>query len=131
MDVFCELHSCLAEASLLDQYPKLKGVILSGGPASVYAEGAPHVSESMWAEIERRNLPVLGICYGLQETVFRMGGAVSPSAHREFGHAKLHPVEGHASDLFAGLVEEGDEGGFQVRSRQRGVALVARRAHGC
>jgi GMP synthase-like glutamine amidotransferase len=43
LNVYCELHSCLVEPSVLAAVPHLKGIILSGGPASVYEEGAPHV----------------------------------------------------------------------------------------
>ena len=65
-NVYCELYSCLVEASVLES-KQVVGVILSGGPASVYEAGAPHVSEGVWQLIERAKLPVLGICYGMQE----------------------------------------------------------------
>src|SRR3984893_2579115 len=81
------------------------GFILSGGPASVYDEGAPQVPN--W--VFESGLPILGICYGLQLLAYQLGGRVEPSGHREYGHAILHlnreagaaevPPEG----LFGGL----------------------------
>jgi GMP synthase-like glutamine amidotransferase len=44
LSVYCELHSCLIEAGVLEAMPHLKGVIFSGGPFSVYEDGSPHVS---------------------------------------------------------------------------------------
>ena len=63
-----------------------KGVILSGGPASVYEEGAPQIPD--W--VFEQHLPVLGICYGMQALVHQLGGRVSPGAKQEFGYAVLH-----------------------------------------
>ena len=63
-----------------------KGVILSGGPASVYQPGAPVVPD--W--VFESGLPVLGICYGMQALVHQLGGRVSPGQKQEFGSAVLH-----------------------------------------
>ena len=63
-----------------------KGVILSGGPASVYEEGAPQIPS--W--VFEQHLPILGICYGMQVLVHQLGGRVSPGAKQEFGYAVLH-----------------------------------------
>ncbi|MFM8595315.1 MAG: glutamine amidotransferase-related protein, partial [Chloroflexota bacterium] len=60
-----------------------KGIILSGGPASVYDEGAPQLP----AWVLESGLPVLGICYGLQLLARAHGGVVAPAAHREYGPA--------------------------------------------
>jgi GMP synthase (glutamine-hydrolysing) len=62
-----------------------KGLILSGGPSSVYAEGAPQPTFDVFG----LNIPVLGICYGLQLIAFKLGGEVNKAAHREFGRAEL------------------------------------------
>ena len=63
-----------------------KGVILSGGPASVYEEGAPQIPD--W--VFEQHLPVLGICYGMQAMVHQLGGKVAPGSKQEFGYAVLH-----------------------------------------
>ncbi len=75
-----------------------KGVILSGGPASVYEEGAPLAPSYIF----EKKLPVLGICYGMQLIVHQLGGRVSPGTNREYGHAVMH-VSDPESPLFAGL----------------------------
>lgn len=88
MHCFCELYSCLVTVDELSR-KSLKGIILSGGPASVYEDGAPHVSPEVWAFIKANRLPVLGICYGVQEMVYSHGGTVERAAKREFGPAVL------------------------------------------
>ncbi len=79
----------------------LAGIVLSGGPASVYAEGAPEVPEGLL----EMGVPVLGICYGMQWMSRTLGGTVEGTGEREFGHTEIH-VEGDASKLFAGLQGE-------------------------
>ncbi|ADV45695.1 glutamine-hydrolyzing GMP synthase [Nitratifractor salsuginis] len=65
---------------------KPKGIILSGGPASVYAEDAYHPDEGIWD----LGLPILGICYGMQLIAQHFGGEVVPADHHEYGKARLH-----------------------------------------
>ncbi|KAA3663257.1 MAG: GMP synthase (glutamine-hydrolyzing), partial [Calditrichaeota bacterium] len=72
-----------------------KGIVLSGGPNSVYAEGAPHPDEGIF----ELGMPILGICYGLQLIVQHKGGKVSPAARREYGRAVLDIVDDR--DVFA------------------------------
>ena len=75
-----------------------KGFILSGGPTSVYDVGAPSAPTYVF----ERQLPVLGICYGMQLMAHQLGGQVVPSDRREYGHAVVHQnVEAHR--LFANL----------------------------
>src|SRR4051794_34157496 len=64
---------------------KVKGVILSGGPSSVYEPNAPTCDPRLFD----LGVPVLGICYGMQLGVQLLGGQVKPNAAREFGRAKL------------------------------------------
>ena len=66
-----------------------KGFILSGGPASVYAPGAPAVPDYVLAS----GLPVLGICYGMQALTYALGGKVASSSEREYGLATVETVQ--------------------------------------
>jgi GMP synthase (glutamine-hydrolysing) len=77
------------------------GIILSGGPSSVYDKNAPHADKQVFD----LGIPVLGICYGLQFMVYALGGKVVPAAKREYGHAKVE-IEHSASQLFRGLPNE-------------------------
>ena len=83
--VYCEI---VPHDATWDQVAHLnpKGVILSGGPASVYEPDAPMAP--MW--IYERHLPILGICYGLQVLAHQLGGKVVPGSRREYGHSVLH-----------------------------------------
>ncbi len=74
-----------------------RGIILSGGPASVYAKGAPRVDRGIY----RLGLPILGICYGMQLLARDLDGAVQPSEEREFGSGRFTITR--TSPLFAGL----------------------------
>ena len=64
---------------------KPRGFIFSGGPASVYAAGAPRLPDYVLAQ----SVPVLGICYGMQLLAHRLGGRVAPAARREYGPAQV------------------------------------------
>lgn len=77
-----------------------KGIILSGGPKSVYDADAPMISP----EIFNLNLPILGICYGFQLMSQILGGKVERAEKREFGLAKLHVID-HGT-IFSGLRDE-------------------------
>ena len=96
-NVYCEIIS--HEASW-DSVSGLnpKGIIMSGGPASVYEPGAPMAPS--W--VYESGLPVLGICYGMQVMVHQLGGKVAPSAKKEYGHAVLDQSSS-GEPLFAGL----------------------------
>jgi GMP synthase (glutamine-hydrolysing) len=77
-----------------------KGIILSGGPASVYENGAPQLPG--W--VLDSGLPVLGICYGMQLIAQALGGKVAPAARREYGPASIEVASaGDAVPLFASL----------------------------
>ncbi|MGE5598244.1 MAG: glutamine-hydrolyzing GMP synthase [Bacteroidota bacterium] len=74
-----------------------KGIILSGGPASIYQDGAPRPDPGLF----RLGLPILGICYGMQATALALGGRVARAARREYGQAEIAVAE--PGRLFAGL----------------------------
>lgn len=89
--------------------PRLKGVIFSGGPFSVYEEGAPHVHASVWEFLKRTRVPVLGVCYGLQEMTHALGGTVERAEKREFGHAlvaRAGAVPAGMADILEGMSSE-------------------------
>ena len=77
------------------------GIILSGGPSSVYDHDAPHADKKVFD----LGIPVLGICYGLQFMVYALGGKVRSAAKREYGHAKVE-IQHSDSQLFHGLPHE-------------------------
>ena len=82
-------------AEILAHQPQ--GIVLSGGPASVYEPGAPRVDPALFAA----NIPTLGICYGMQLMAHLLGGRTAAAAQREYGRTRLF-VDDNA-DLFAGL----------------------------
>ncbi|KAL8902707.1 MAG: hypothetical protein Q9207_004439 [Kuettlingeria erythrocarpa] len=105
LNIYSELLPCTQRISDLDFRPK--GVILSGGPYSVYDAGAPHVDPAVF----ELDIPILGICYGLQEIAWQHNqGNVLAGEKREYGHAKLafEPQGGDPSqvnDLFQGVAD--------------------------
>jgi GMP synthase (glutamine-hydrolysing) len=85
--VYCELFPWDAPMEqILAIQPK--GFILSGGPRSVYEEGAPYIQDFVF----KTGLPILGICYGMQALTHALGGQVDPSAQREYGPAEIEPT---------------------------------------
>jgi GMP synthase (glutamine-hydrolysing) len=104
-NVYCELFSCKVSAAELDHH-NLKGVILSGGPNSVYDEASPHVEAGTWEMIRAKKIPLLGICYGMQEIVHRLGGKVAPCDKREYGRSMAKKTGNDAGGLLAGLPDE-------------------------
>ncbi|MDR3102147.1 MAG: glutamine-hydrolyzing GMP synthase [Methanocalculaceae archaeon] len=97
-NVYCEVKSCTI--SLHDiKTGCYRGIIFTGGPASVYVEGAPQVDPGIF----RLGIPILGICYGAQLTAVTLGGKVVSAVAREYGKTPLLLRE---SELFAGLPHE-------------------------
>ena len=95
--VYCELVPFDAPWERVQQLNP-RGFILSGGPASVYDEGAPLAPTYVFDS----RLPVLGICYGMQLVAHQLGGRVAPSGEREYGHAVIHQGDS-PTDVFADL----------------------------
>jgi GMP synthase (glutamine-hydrolysing) len=127
---------CFAEMvlprDLAARLPEAKGVILSGGPWSVYEDGAP----TLPAELLDGRVPVLGICYGMQLMAHLLGGRVAAAAHREYGPAALE-MHGNGERLFVGLgatmdvwMSHGDRveqlpAGFEAVARSSGAPQAA------
>lgn len=96
LHVYCEIHPF--DYSLEDiRRKKPWGIVLSGGPASVYDEGAPAPNPGIFD----LGVPILGICYGMGLIALHWGGAVYPAREREYGPAEV--VIDDAQDLFADL----------------------------
>ncbi|ORZ06042.1 class I glutamine amidotransferase-like protein [Absidia repens] len=127
LGVYCELLPCTQK--MADLHFKPTGIILSGSPYSVYDKDAPRVDPAVFDA----GVPILGICYGLQEMTTYMGGKVDACEHREYGHAllsvKKHPQFPFVDKLFAGL--DGDNvqvwmsHGDQVSAAAPGFTVIA------
>ena len=99
LQVFSEIVRFDTPASKLrEDMPQ--GIILSGGPNSVFEDGAPGIDQ----EIFRLGIPVLGVCYGMQLMSQCLGGAVEPGTEREYGKTEMETQPGN--DLFAGLPQK-------------------------
>ena len=104
--VYSEIHPCTVDTAEIDALEP-RGVILSGGPCSVYDEEGPRLDPALF-DLERPNgspVPVLGICYGLQAMAHQLGGEVERAERREFGRAQIQvPPNGEEkSQLFEGV----------------------------
>jgi GMP synthase (glutamine-hydrolysing) len=100
--VYCEIHPHLLDFEKIRAFSP-KGIILSGGPASIYDENAPVVD----GRIFDLDVPILGICYGMQLLTHLLGGTVAKAADREYGNAMI--VIKDDRDLFHGLGKRGEE----------------------
>jgi len=123
--VYCELHPFDLEIEAIRAFAP-KGIILSGGPKSVYEEDAPAIAE----ELFELGVPVLGICYGMQLMSRHFDGRVVPAGKREFGHAELL-AQGQPGPLFDGFFMEGKSPvwmshGDHVETVPEGFDVVAR-----
>src|SRR5437870_5368936 len=112
-------HTPVAELSALNP----KGIILSGGPASVFAKDAPLPQRGIFG----LGIPVLGVCYGLQVMAHFLGGKVEPGLKREFGKGTLR-VQDSFCPLFANLPETlqvWNSHGDRITKLPRGFKSVA------
>ncbi|MGQ0485889.1 MAG: glutamine-hydrolyzing GMP synthase [Hyphomicrobiales bacterium] len=116
--VYSEIVPFQAAEKALD-WPGLKGIILSGGPASVHETASPRAP----ARVFTRGLPVLGICYGEQAMCAQLGGRVEPSDHREFGKAYVEVKE--PNPLFDGVWRPGERHQVWMSHGDRVTAIPA------
>ncbi|KAF2121665.1 GMP synthase [Lophiotrema nucula] len=99
LNVYSEMLPCTQKLADLSWKPK--GIILSGGPYSVYSDDAPHVDPAVFDA----GVPILGICYGLQELAWHFGKNVLAGEKREYGHADLK-IARHGDGEAGGLVDK-------------------------
>jgi GMP synthase (glutamine-hydrolysing) len=128
--VYCEVHPFDLPVDEIRRRRPI-GVILSGGPQSVYEADAAHADPRLF----ELGVPALGICYGMQVMAHLLGGAVEPSDHREYGRAEIAITR--AGRLFEGLapsetvwMSHGDRvrevpPGFQASASTRNAPIVA------
>ena len=97
--VYCEIVPFTTPAAAIAAR-KPRGIVFSGGPSSVYSDGAPVCEESLFS----LGMPILGICYGMQLTTRMLGGDVARAATREYGNTRLYLDS--TAGIFAGLSGE-------------------------
>ena len=123
--VYCEIHPFTYAFEKIKAYGP-RGIILSGGPASVHEGASPTIGK----EIFELGVPVLGICYGEQLTCNLLGGKVEPGATREFGRANVDVVADNA--LFKDVWTTGEQHqvwmshGDKVTALPEGFVVTAR-----
>ncbi len=127
--VYCEIHPFDMESGALQGFAP-KGIILSGGPESVTGAGSPQAP----AQVFSLNVPVLGICYGMQTMAAQLGGAVSSSDKREYGYAQvrahghsrlLSDIEDHTGPKGEGLLDVWMSHGDRVDVLPAGFKAIA------
>ena len=126
--VYCEILPFSTPLSDI-QSINPRGLVLSGGPASVYDDEAPRSEPGLISAV---NCPVLGICYGLQLMAYELGGVVEPAKSRGYGYGRLTVVD-ETTRLFAGLPHEMDvwlSHGDRVTRLPEGFHMTAKTAEG-
>lgn len=98
--VYSQILPCTVSLATILAY-RPQGIVLSGGPSSVYEKKAPSVPKELFDQ----GIPILGICYGMQLVTHLSGGEVAKSKHREYGRADLTIDD--KSDLFKGIGTDG------------------------
>jgi GMP synthase (glutamine-hydrolysing) len=104
LNVYCEIFPFDIDLKKITTFDA-NGIILSGGPNSVYEEETPSAPK----EIFKLNIPILGICYGMQTIVNQLGGKVQTSNKREFGYAEIR-AHGH-SKLLSNIQDKSNKEG--------------------
>ncbi|WP_324778816.1 glutamine-hydrolyzing GMP synthase [Thiobacillus sedimenti] len=130
--VYCELHpNDVTEQFIRDFAPQ--GIVLSGGPSSVYEEETPRAPDVVFA----LGVPVLGICYGMQTMAAQLGGQVESAAKREFGYAEirarghtalLRDIQDRVNDEGHGLLDVWMSHGDKVTALPEGFKVMASNA---
>ena len=122
--VYCEIYPFDITAEQIAEFAPA-GVILSGGPETVTEGSTPRIPEKVF----QLQVPVLGICYGLQAMAAQLGGAVASSDKREFGHAQIQAEQSSQllDDMFdsSGLVNVWMSHGDKVSNLPPGFTCTA------
>lgn len=127
--VYCELLSWDITADLIRSF-KPKGIILSGGPETVTTTLTARAPEIVF----QLNVPILGICYGMQTMAAQLGGEVESAAHREFGYAQvrarghsflLRDIEDHTTPEGYGMLDVWMSHGDRVTKLPDGFKMIA------
>ena len=131
-NVYCELHSWDVDADFIRDF-KPAGIILSGGPNSVYEDETPKAAQVVF----ELGVPVLGICYGMQTMAMQLGGKVENASHREFGYAEIRArghsalfrdIQDRANDEGHGLLDVWMSHGDKVTALPEGFKVIASNA---
>ncbi|MEE8342998.1 MAG: glutamine-hydrolyzing GMP synthase [Gammaproteobacteria bacterium] len=127
--VYCEIHPYDMDEKVLDDFAP-EGIILSGGPESTINNVSPQAPQMIF----EMDVPVLGICYGMQTMAAQLGGEVEPHHKREFGYAKvrarghsklLEDIEDHESPEGYGLLDVWMSHGDRVATLPKGFKVIA------
>jgi GMP synthase (glutamine-hydrolysing) len=127
--VYCEIYSCECMDEEIHKF-KPNGIVLSGGPETVTSTDTPRAPQCVFS----LNIPILGICYGMQTMAEQLGGKVESSSHREFGYAQirarghsklLQGIEDHLSPEGYGLLDVWMSHGDRVVELPEGFKLIA------
>ena len=124
-NVYSEIHSHKITLQEVEKFNPV-GIILSGGPMSVYDSDAPDIDD----EILKIKVPILGICYGLQIITKKLGGKVEPAKDREYGRASLNIVK--TSPLFLEVMPSSQvwmSHGDYLTALPAGFNVIARSDH--
>jgi GMP synthase (glutamine-hydrolysing) len=131
-NVYCELHSWDVDEAFIKDF-KPAGIILSGGPNSVYEQETPKAHDIVF----KLGVPVLGICYGMQTMASQLGGKVENAAKREFGYAEIRArghsrlfldIQDRANDEGHGLMDVWMSHGDKVTELPAGFNIIASNA---
>jgi GMP synthase (glutamine-hydrolysing) len=123
--VYCEIHPFNMPLEKIREFSP-RGIILSGGPSSVYDRDAPHSDPGVFS----LGIPVLGICYGMQLMTWQLGGRVERSEKREYGRASMALDD--VSDLFAGFADRTEvwmSHGDRIEEMPAGFGTIAHTEH--
>ena len=135
LGVYSEIRPFNAPLSKIEDLQDLRGVILSGGPSSVYDPNAPHMEQELLDYFSSQNIPVLGLCYGHQLIAQMTGGVVKNEANKEFGKTNLTVT--NSEHILSGLdaqeivwMSHGDQvdslpNGFQIYANTENCPIAA------